>query len=714
MILKVRRGIGEDASGKHHLPVIMSDMRKAYNQIYNIYTISEKPPEQQQFFFSGEETKSSSMQEKKSEDSRPASNQGKRKQSIYTPKAGRIPFILPPPKTEAMQVKRLKQEQTEMAEPKLVELRSFPEKEKNNVVKRASPRIPDSLKKMLSPFSPMLSWSPSLPSKYSNSLSYKTEKLDDRRKMNEVDPQQNLETDLTKNSITEPVHEEETSNIHNDDLYSGEPAESLEKMVNEFTAELQDVLEPIMDQDDCEDEIPEQMDSSDLESQFTLLLEDDAILNQESLDDDFQISESPALIQNPSSDLEEEYISLLEESSSDSSSSFSRQDEVFSLIAETIEESSIDLKESSTVHEESSIVPDESSMVHEEPVSKIEYESSYHEQNDGESESTFTNVMDLSEESSSYAGEFSNLLKKAWCMLEESTAGHSCFQNQILEMVEESSSLNEFTRMFKEAHQTESELEKDEKYQKISMLLEEFSAMLLGNASRPISESNDLTDKFTIELESSDKNEVCEESTSCQLEESSIPCMEEENNDLSLHGNCPEPSCTGPIVKVPVLIAKSNVEINIFEFLPVGVPAECVTKMEWSVESLRCHTILPTNTAFVKGIITAEIQFVMNDKIHIKTSSLPIEKTINLEWISNPEMPKPKAKSEFMFQTEHSRDIHYEFFQEFTEDINCQLKSVHVVWHHERAEKDDKAFEIKGEAVLCVDFLQEQYVILKC
>lgn len=313
-------------------------------------------------------------------------------------------------------------------------------------------------------------------------------------------------------------------------------------------------------------------------------------------------------------------------------------------------------------------------------------------------------------------------------MLEEPAAEHSCFQNQIWEMLEESSSLNEFTRMLKEAHHTESELEDDEKYQKISLLLEEFSAMLLGNeqgkeseigvesssSPRPISESSDLIEKFTTELESSDKNEVCEESTSCQLEESSIPCMEEENNELPFHGNCPEPCCTGPIVKVPVLIAKSNVEINIFDCLPVGVPADCVTKMEWFVESLRCHTLLPSNTVFVKGIISAEIQFVMNDKLHMKTSSLPIEKTINLEWISKPEIPVPSAKSEFMFQTENTQDVHYEFFQQFTEEINCQLKSVHVVWHHDKSENDDKSLEINGEAVLCIDFLQDQYVTLKC
>ncbi|MBT2690118.1 hypothetical protein J7I93_18275 [Bacillus sp. ISL-47] len=710
-------------------------MRKAYNRIYNTHTISEMPPAQhQQFFFSGEEKRSSIKPEKKLEEPKSSRSQGKKKQSIFAPKAGAVPFILPPPKVEAMQVSRSEKQQTEKAEPKPepkpILAQSFPEKEKSIVLKRKGARIPDKLKDMLTPFSPMLSWSPSLPSKFSNSFIYKSDKPDNHVQVIETDQEQNSEPELINDALKESVDNLNIQEQAFNDLEDIIPEEHA-KLIEEFTAELEETFETILNAEESKN-IPAEpewaVDTSELENEFSSLLEENAAIDIESSEENIQIDESSSHSPNPSSSLEEEFISMLEESSSDSSSDFSNQDEVFALLAE----SSFSENESSAIKETDQntidFVIEESFISNEESVSSFEEQTVYKEETVQESESTSTSNHDFSEESS-YEGEFSSLLKKAWCMLDEQSAEESSLQHKVLAILEESCSTQEFMKMLKEAHHSEPESEiENKKYQKISLLLEEFSAMLLGDESKDDlaeypdesssslkeskSESSDLTDQFTSELESSAKTESCEESSSCRDEESSSRYIEQEQNDLDFHDHCSESCHPGPIVKLPVLVAKSEVEINIFDCLPIDVPAKCITKMEWTVESLRCLTLLPSNTVFVKGVLTAEIQYVMNDKLHMKTSQLPFEKTINLEWLCKPEMPISNAKSEFTFQTENSQDVHYEFCQKFTEEINCQLKSIHVVWHHDKSEPENKSLGIQGQAVLYVDFLQEQYLTL--
>ena len=66
------------------------------------------------------------------------------------------------------------------------------------------------------------------------------------------------------------------------------------------------------------------------------------------------------------------------------------------------------------------------------------------------------------------------------------------------------------------------------------------------------------------------------------------------------------------IVKLQVLLAKLNIEIDIVENIKFFMPLENISKVEWSMRSLHCKVALPSTTLFLKGELIAEIEFINN------------------------------------------------------------------------------------------------------
>ena len=171
------------------------------------------------------------------------------------------------------------------------------------------------------------------------------------------------------------------------------------------------------------------------------------------------------------------------------------------------------------------------------------------------------------------------------------------------------------------------------------------------------------------------------------------------------------------IVKLQVLLAKLNIEIDIVENIKFFMPLENISKVEWSMRSLHCNVALPSTTLFLKGELIAEIEFInngVNNIIHSLKVPIPWSKTTNIHWLTLPDLSH-SSQNEFMFQSQHDLNdsVHYESFQKFAEAITSQLNQITFVSHHELDSKDQH-LQIFGTAFLSINLMQQQFVELEC
>ena len=57
-----------------------------------------------------------------------------------------------------------------------------------------------------------------------------------------------------------------------------------------------------------------------------------------------------------------------------------------------------------------------------------------------------------------------------------------------------------------------------------------------------------------------------------------------------------------PIVKIPVLLANLNFDIDLFDSFQLEIPIENISKIDWHVHSFDCKVLLPSPNVFLKGI----------------------------------------------------------------------------------------------------------------
>ncbi|WP_394138020.1 hypothetical protein [Cytobacillus oceanisediminis] len=744
----------------------MTNMQNTYNRIYYSHRVDEDPPAQKQEFIFSEKEQAANSKGESLLDTHLSRKPEKVKKPYISSKTVSVPFILNPPKVEDRQIAGSNEKPARKIEKNPMSDQPKLENVKGQYDKGKKGNIPQKIKAMLTPFAPMLSWTPSLPSTFSNSINNKTGKtagqgslgLGDLAALVEEETYQTLQgnTILKKErkasdfeEQSEPLSEspDNPKHIEHRDLFE------------EFSAILDGPIETKSDQLDKSDEsssysVPFMLHRENKKNSIPLPADDIELLSEgeilsgkESQDEGLRLEESSSGINhypviNKYLSLENEFLSLLEESSSSESDILSsKQDEVFSLLAESsssgIESSSLPEKEdfirNELFYEESSSSMNEQVFFRkDQPI--IDEKGCREETeilNDCYSE------KDLGE-SSSFEGEFSIFLEKAYCLLQELvgkkvktslTEDAPLKKNEVLTTLKESCSRDTGAPNHESAADQE-----NARYQKGSSLLEKFYEMLenahsSGNPEPSLeysAESSEkdswkkshINEKISTELELSDKhaasNENFEESSFCIHEESASMCraakklIEEEDKSLPCHHFCSEPFKTGPIIKVPVLVAKSDVEIDLFDRLPGYVPAKTLKQLEWSVKGLKCRTLLPSNAVFIKGELMTEIALTNNGAIQVLKAPVFFEKTIDLEWLCPPIKPEPNGKREYMFQTESQLDFHNEFFQHFTEEIFCKLQSMHVIWHDEIG--TDGSLEIQGSVILSIDFLQEQYV----
>lgn len=177
------------------------------------------------------------------------------------------------------------------------------------------------------------------------------------------------------------------------------------------------------------------------------------------------------------------------------------------------------------------------------------------------------------------------------------------------------------------------------------------------------------------------------------------------------------PKIPMPTVKLPILVGKLDIEIDLFDIFPLHLPIKKITRLEWSIQSLDTHIVLPSNTIFIKGTLIADIEYVNpGEKTTLHSTKVPIkfDKTSEVCWLFLPDMPQAKTQNEFTFKSDgfNVLNSHYESSQYFTEKIESQLRCINVVWHNQLTDTEKSGLQVQGRALLKIDLLQEQYVDL--
>lgn len=681
----------------------MSDMRSAYNRIFRIDTESENLSEQQLIFFSRNKSKSPNL-EKPIIEMDFEENQGRYDKSISEKKTKSFPLILPPPAVEARQISQTNILPEKTSDKGTLRENIVPAKEEARMVKKKKLKLPKYLNEMLTPFSPMLSWTPSLPSTYTNHNIFLTDIKSTQRKGNisSAEAVQAEETIMRFHQELIQSENESKSSLNHENLSNENALIEDTDLTQEFFSMLEssETLQKAESMDDLSFGLEmEKFKSEDEKLEVSTLAKNGNILSE------------------PANFFEEDFAAMLEESSSSDNESVNipyRQDEAFAL-----------LLDASYNHSESSSY-NHKNMDYDRH--KIEVDSLEPDDPHPSLEDSLNNKWqgNFSEESSSYEGEFSLLMKKACSLLDEKCADTIPLQESFLALLEESSESNhQFLELLNEEFFSSSESgesessysSEDEKYNKVSLLLEHFSALLQGVISSEIpvtekdepsslpSESGSEEDsKNELSAECENTNRFSDEVFDHLEESSSSSIVYIEENTRSTK----ESFRKGVIVKLPVLIGKTDMEVQIFDCFPMNIHAKHITKMEWSVESLSCKALLPSQTVFVKGVLMADIMFAADKQLKSIRIPLSIDESIKLDWICTPELPLPSCINEFIFQHGNAHDYHIEYYQQFSEEITCNLNKIHILWHGDIS--GDAGIEILGKAILSVDFFQKQFI----
>ncbi|MEH6986452.1 hypothetical protein [Cytobacillus firmus] len=653
----------------------MSDMRSVYNRIYRIEKNSANQLDRpQSFFYTGSVSYDKEPDLINQIDSEKV--QKKTGKSFPEKRTASHPLILPPPALEARQIIKTNV-QAEEAHEETVE-KNIPIKEKKRMALSKNALLPKHLKEMLTPFSPMLSWSPSLPSRYSNQIAISGEKESSRK----IELIEDSQPEHASEKLTHPPGREMLSSSSNENSMQLKNVNDDMDLTEDFIRMLDSDRES-----ESDGEIFHPGESQSEHPPATEFNDNGYFIPNLSAQSEFSDS------------LEEEFTGVLEEQLSDDSSDYNpdRQDEVFTLL--------LDLAYSES--ESSSDHPLNYEMVNVEGDSHAEEEAAQAEETPG---NQF--IMHLSEESSSYEGEFSRLLRKACSLLDDGQPEETIpLQDKFLALLEESADsnllfheeLDEESFIASQYSQSESgNDDDDEKYDKVSTLLEHFSDMLQGTAlNEP---PPDGIDESSYEIESQTEESTNDEAfcTSDEPSSGSITGSEECTNSDK------EASHKGRIVKLPVLVGKTDLEISIFDCFPINCYAGHIIRMECAVSSLSCKFFFPSSTGFIKGLLIADIMYAAENQIKSIKIPISIENSIEPDWICTPDLPQPSVRNEYLFQDGLDSDHHFEYYQEFPEEISCKLKSLHVLWHSEVMEGGE--LEIQGKGILSIDFLQEQFV----
>lgn len=265
---------------------------------------------------------------------------------------------------------------------------------------------------------------------------------------------------------------------------------------------------------------------------------------------------------------------------------------------------------------------------------------------------------------------------------------------------------------------SEEEFVSEESYEDLSAIDSLEEDELAFDREEPNEEADDSLEEATQEEDESlphsppvgEKDIVCDEKR-----------MQDEYKKKNHGYNHPKPDKIkkdlSPIAKLPVLLAATTIDLDIFDSFDLAVPIGNITKIEWTVHRLEGHVLLPSTTIFLKGVLVADIEYVSDAGSHSMQTikiQVPWKTTTKVDWISPPLMPS-KSHEEYMFQCHGGEEpsFHREYHEQFSEQIQFHLRQADYTWNEELVSKGGTPkLHIQGNASLSIDLSQPQYVTL--
>jgi hypothetical protein len=412
-----------------------------------------------------------------------------------------------------------------------------------------------------------------------------------------------------------------------------------------------------------------------------------------------------SIMENEFYNLLDESPSFIEETSPDQEISSEIMEESNPLVNEFLLMLTRDTKHNTIMQEdESSSLENEFSLMLEKASTHKEMDSSSSDEEDHslEEEKVSLNQTDkapLKEESNSIENEYvqreesSSMLDKEDSHQEDSGKQENAASllEEIYNQLEESSSNYELSTFLEKDYCME---EEDE-----SPLIDEnrFIDISLDDKKR---KKSSIEERFEKELLNGDESED---------QFSSLPIKKKLFDDCI-------PKRKVSIVKLPLLLAKITVDIDIFETVDLSIPVENVSKVDWSLQSYDCKVILPSTIVFLKGVLIADVEFRNKGTTNLHSTKISVSwsKTTKVDWLYPPKLPS-KSQKEFIFSSHNDEKIssHHEFTQLFAEEIDSEIRMIHFNSSEEfHPCADMTQFDIQGSALLSIDLLQEQFIHL--
>ncbi|WP_456274632.1 hypothetical protein [Bacillus sp. AK031] len=178
--------------------------------------------------------------------------------------------------------------------------------------------------------------------------------------------------------------------------------------------------------------------------------------------------------------------------------------------------------------------------------------------------------------------------------------------------------------------------------------------------------------------------------------------------------------CENPIpskkllAKLPVLIFKEKLEIDIFDSFNIMIPLCEITNMSWRIRSFKGHAVLPSKTVFVKLVLVADMDFVSEDgTLQSLQIEVPLERNFETNWLTDPELSFNDSREYwFRSKTDHHISVHRAFEETLVSPVTFKYNSFDVIWHQEVIEKPDGELRLglKGSAKLTIEGYQDQVV----
>ncbi|WP_143414520.1 hypothetical protein [Halobacillus massiliensis] len=169
------------------------------------------------------------------------------------------------------------------------------------------------------------------------------------------------------------------------------------------------------------------------------------------------------------------------------------------------------------------------------------------------------------------------------------------------------------------------------------------------------------------------------------------------------------------IVKAPVLLSHVTLNLDVMDSFHVTDDIVEILNIDWSLDSAEAKVLLPSSQVFFSGVLMADIDYISTSELNtIHSVKIPIHwsKTVNVKWQTAPILSTSDEKEYTFSSHDKQQEItHYEFYQQFANPLEDQVKSIQFTWHNSSYPKNkDQKISLQGTAEVCIDLFQNQYV----